>query len=202
MILRGVYYVLTNVRPGLSPEKRPAMTLPTIRTERLTLTVFTPDAIDALLAGNALRLNAITASAFPQPLAPPPLMEDMLPDLRDRLRKDPSQIGWWSWVVTRRDTGQAIGSVGLGGPPNDEGTVIIGYATYPGFEGKGYASEAAQGLMEWALQQPGVVRVAATIPPWNEKSMRIAERIGMRRIGTTWDEEVGDVYLFAAERGV
>jgi hypothetical protein len=40
------------------------MTLPTIRTERLTLTVFTPDAIDALLAGNALRLNAITASAF------------------------------------------------------------------------------------------------------------------------------------------
>jgi RimJ/RimL family protein N-acetyltransferase len=56
--------------------------------------------------------------------------------------------------------------------------------------------------MEWALQQPGVVRVAATIPPWNEKSMRIAERIGMRRIGTTWDEEVGDVYLFAADRTV
>lgn len=117
MILRGVYYVLTNVRHGLSPEKLAAMTLPTIRTERLTLTVFTPDAIDALLAGNALRLNAITASAFPQPLAPPPLMEDMLPDLRDRLRKDPSQIGWWSWVVTRRDTGQAIGSVGLGDRP-------------------------------------------------------------------------------------
>lgn len=68
------------------------MTLPTIRTERLTLTVFTADAIDALLTGNALRLNAITASAFPAPLAPPPLMEDMLPDLRDRLRNDPSQL--------------------------------------------------------------------------------------------------------------
>ena len=33
-------------------------------------------------------------------------------------------------------------------------------------------------------------------------SRRIAERIGMRRIGTTWDEEVGDVYLFAAERNI
>jgi RimJ/RimL family protein N-acetyltransferase len=176
------------------------MPAPTIRTERLTLTVFTPDAIDALFAGDALRLNAITAAAFPQPLAPPPLMEDMLPDVRDRLRKDPSQEGWWAWVVIRRDTGQAVGSVGLGGPPNDEGTVIIGYATYPGAEGHGFATEAAQGLMEWALAQPGVARVAATIPPWNEQSIRVAEKIGMKRIGTTWDEEVGEVFLFAADR--
>ena len=121
------------------------MTLPTIRTERLTLTVFTPDAIDALLAGNALRLNAITASAFPQPLAPPPLMEDMLPDLRDRLRKDPSQIGWWSWVVTRRDTGQAIGSVGLGGPPNEEGTVIIGLRDVSRLRGEGLRQRGSTG---------------------------------------------------------
>jgi hypothetical protein len=28
----------------------------------------------------------------------------------------------------------------------------------------------------------------------------VAEKIGMRQIGTTWDEEVGEVFLFAADR--
>lgn len=176
------------------------MSMPSIRTERLTLSVLTPDAIDAMLAGDALRLSAITAAAFPTPLSPPPLMEDMLPNVRDRLRADPSQEGWWAWVVVRRDSGQAVGCVGLGGPPNEEGAVIMGYATYPGAAGNGFATEAAQGLKEWALAQPGVERVAATIPPWNTQSIRVAEKIGMRQIGTTWDEEVGEVYLYAAER--
>lgn len=176
------------------------MPIAPIRTSRLTLSVFTADAIDAMLAGDALRLNAITAAAFPQPLSAPPLMEDMLPNVRDRMRTDPAQEGWWAWVVVRRDTGQAVGCVGLGGPPKDDGTVIMGYATYPGAEGHGFATEAAEGLLGWALAQPGVKRVAATIPPWNSQSIRVAEKIGMKRIGTTWDEEVGEVYLFAAER--
>jgi RimJ/RimL family protein N-acetyltransferase len=173
-----------------------------IRTERLTLSPFTPEAIDAMLAGDALRLSTITAAAFPQPLGPPPLMEDVFPALRDRLRADPSQAGWWAWVVVRRDTGQAVGSVGFGGPPDGEGAVVMGYATYPGAEGHGFATEAAAGLLQWGLQQPAVRRVAATIPPWNEKSIRVAEKIGMQRVGAMWDEEVGDVLVFAAERPV
>jgi ribosomal-protein-alanine N-acetyltransferase len=176
------------------------MASPSIRTERLTLVPFTADAIDALLAKDALRLAALTTAAFPTPLAPPPLMEDMLPDVARRLRADPSQEGWWAWVVIRRDTGQCVGSVGLGGPPDDEGAVIMGYATYPGAEGHGFATEAAQGLLHWALEQPRVKRVAATIPPWNEQSVRVAEKIGMQRVGAMWDEEVGDVLLYAAER--
>ena len=124
------------------------MPIAPIRTNRLTLSVFTADAIDAMLAGDALRLNAITAAAFPQPLSAPPLMEDMLPNVRDRMRSDPAQEGWWAWVVVRRDTGQAVGCVGLGGPPNEEGTVVMGYATYPGAEGHGFATEAAEGLLD------------------------------------------------------
>ena len=121
------------------------MTFPEIRTERLTLRPFTPEAIEAMMAGDALRLAAITTAAFPQPLAPPPLMEDVFPMIRRKLLEDPAQLGWWAWVVIRRDTGQAVGSVGFGGPPDGEGAVVMGYATYPGAEGSGFASEAAAG---------------------------------------------------------
>lgn len=176
------------------------MASPEIRTERLTLKPFTPEAIEAMIAGDALRLAAITTAAFPQPLSPPPLMEDVFPMIRRKLLEDPAQLGWWAWVVIRRDTGQAVGSVGFGGPPDADGAVVMGYATYPGAEGSGFASEAAAGLLQWALGHEGVKRVAATIPPWNEKSIRVAEKIGMHRVGALWDEEVGDVLLFAADR--
>jgi RimJ/RimL family protein N-acetyltransferase len=176
------------------------MTFPEIRTERLTLRPFTPEAIEAMLAGDALRLAAITTAAFPQPLSPPPLMEDVFPMIRQRLLDDPTQLGWWAWVVIRRDTGQAVGSVGFGGPPDGEGAVVMGYATYPGAEGSGFASEAAAGLLQWAMGHEQVRRVAATIPPWNEKSIRVAEKIGMQRVAGIWDEEVGDVLLFAAAK--
>ena len=74
--------------------------------------------------------------------------------VRDKVRSDAGQEGWWTWVVVRKDTREAVGSVGFGGGPDTEGAVMIGYATYPNVEGRGYATEAAGALVEWALRQP------------------------------------------------
>ena len=79
------------------------MAFPEIRTERLTLRPFTPEAIEAMMAGDALRLAAITTAAFPQPLAPPPLMEDVFPMIRQKLLEDPAQLG----EVVKRLVGEA-----------------------------------------------------------------------------------------------
>ena len=57
-----------------------------IDTPRLRLQSLTADAIDALLAGDAVRLGALTGARFPLPVRPPPLTEDVLPIVRDRLR--------------------------------------------------------------------------------------------------------------------
>lgn len=172
-----------------------------IATARLRLLPFTPDSVDALLAGDAATLTTLTGARFPEPLAPPPLMEDALPFVRERLRADPAQLGWWAWLVVRQDTAEAIGSVGFGGPPDADGAVMMGYATYPHVEGRGFATEAVRGLVDWALQQPGVRRVCATIPPWNTASRRVAEKVGMRPVGTIWEEEVDEVVLYAVDRG-
>lgn len=169
-----------------------------IRTARLDLQVLVPDVAEALLAGDAARLQALTGARFPEPVAPPPLMEDVLPMLRDKLRAHPAELGWWAWLVVDRAAARVVGSVGLGGPPDAEGGVIMGYATYPGHEGRGFATEAAAALRDWAFAH-GARRVAATIPPDNEGSRRVAERIGMRRVGGVWEEEIGDVDLYAVE---
>jgi RimJ/RimL family protein N-acetyltransferase len=178
------------------------MSTPALRltTERLELLPLTADALDALIRRDRGRLEAMTGARFPDPLLPPPLMDDALPFMRDRLQADPGELGWWAWLIIARATREAVGSLGLGGRPDGEGTVVLGYAIYPAFEGRGYATEAAQALITWALGQSGVTRVRATIPPGHTPSLRVAEKLGMREVGTAQDDEVGEVRVFEVDR--
>lgn len=170
-----------------------------LETPRLVLLSLTPEAIDALLRADAVRLAALTDARFPTPLRPPPLTEDVLPLVRDRLTADPKQEGWWTWLVIRKDTKEAVGSVGFGGGPDDEGGVMIGYATYPNVEGRGFATEAAGALVRWALPQPGVTRVCASLPPDNRAAIRVAEKLGMKLVGTVWEEDLDEVLLYGIQ---
>jgi RimJ/RimL family protein N-acetyltransferase len=77
---------------------------------------------------------------------------------------------------------------------------MIGYATYPGAARKGYASEATQALVDWALKQPGVRRVCASIPPDNLPARRVAEKVGMTIVGHVWEEDIDEVLLYGIAR--
>jgi RimJ/RimL family protein N-acetyltransferase len=172
-----------------------------LTTSRLELLPFTADAIDALLAGDTERLHRLTGVTFPVPLQPPPLMEELLPQVRDQLRTAPDTLGWWTWLAVDRATREVTGALGFGGPPDADGAVMIGYATYPGAARHGFATEATEALVEWALRQRGVHRVCASIPPDNTGARRVAEKVGMRIAGTVWEEEIDDVLLYEVRRG-
>ncbi|HXW96776.1 MAG TPA: GNAT family N-acetyltransferase [Gemmatimonadales bacterium] len=171
-----------------------------IQTRRLLLVPFEADAIDALVGGEEARLRSLTGFTFPSPLRSPPLMEEVLPMVRDRLRADPGSRGWWTWLTVDRTTKQVTGALGFGGPPDAEGAVMIGYSTYPGADHRGYATEATAALVEWALRQPGVDRVCASIPSDNVPARRVAEKVGMRVAGTVWEEDIDDVLLYERRR--
>ena len=168
--------------------------------ERVMLVPFSAEAIEALLTGDGPRLATLTGCVFPQPLRPPPLTAEILPFVRDRLRADPGTEGWWTWLAVHRTTRRVVGSIGFGGPPNADGTVMIGYATYPDSDGKGFATEATRALVTWALAQPGVQRVCASLPPDNLPARRVAEKVGMRVTGTLWEEEIDEVLLYSIGR--
>ncbi len=85
--------------------------------------------------------------------------------------------------------------VGFGGLPDDEGAVVIGYAVYPESQSHGFGTEATRALVGWALAQPGVRLVRATVPPGNAPSRRVAEGAGLRQVATSWDDEIGVVLV-------
>lgn len=171
-----------------------------LETSRLTLVPFQAEAIDALLTGDEAKLTALTGYHFPAPLSPPPLLADVLPLVRDRLRAEPDTLGWWTWLAADRATGRVTGALGFGGPPDERGAVMIGYATYPGADHRGFATEATETLVGWALEQPGVQRVCASIPQDNVPARRVAEKVGMRVAGTVWEEDIDEVLLYEKRR--
>lgn len=172
------------------------MTDTAVHTDRLRLIPLDAHGIDALLAGDADRLRALTGSRFARASAPP-YMAEALPDVRERLRQHPEEAPWWNWLIVREDTGEAVGSVALGGPPDSGGAVLVGYAVYPEQEGQGFATEAVRGMVAWAFRQPGVREVRALAPVWNTPALRVAENVGMRPIASDEDDDVGEVLVYS-----
>jgi [ribosomal protein S5]-alanine N-acetyltransferase len=172
----------------------------TLRTERLELVPLSADAIDALLAGDAARLRTLAGAEFADPVGPPPYMAESLPVVQERLRKNPAEAQWWNWLVVRQDNAEAVGSVAFGGRPDPAGSVLIGYAMYPAREGSGYATEAVRAMVDWAFAQPGVKIVRALAPVWNTPAVHVAEKVGMRPVGSYEDDEVGEVLIYEMVR--
>nr|WP_073763225.1 GNAT family N-acetyltransferase [Streptomyces sp. CB02923] len=86
--------------------------------------------------------------------------------------------GWGLFTIVRADDGTAVGSICFHGPPDDEGTVEIGYALCPPARGAGWATEATRLLADWAAGRPEVRTVLALTEPANVPSRRVLERAG------------------------
>ncbi len=170
------------------------MTFEPIETARLTLRPFSVAIIDALLAGDRERLEVLSCGRFPEPLQPPPLMDDALTFMREQMLAAPE--AWPAWYAIERVRGLVVCAGGAGFGGGEDGVVVLGYSVYPAFEGRGFATEFAAALIEWVRARPGVTAVEATIPPWNAGSVRVAEKLGMRLAGTAQDDEVGEVLVY------
>ena len=57
----------------------------------------------------------------------------------------------------------------------------IGFLFHPDHHGRGYATEAAELLLQLAFEEFTLHRVIGRLEPRNEASVRVLERLGMRR---------------------
>ncbi|WP_203363691.1 GNAT family protein [Bacillus sp. REN10] len=62
-------------------------------------------------------------------------------------------------------------------------TYEIGWVFNPSFQRRGYATEAAKGVLEYGFNKLNLHRIIATCQPENTPSYRVMEKMGMRREG-------------------
>ena len=79
----------------------------------------------------------------------------------------------WYAIATADDLAAVLlASGGFMGKPLD-GAVQIGYSVLPAYQRRGFATEMVDALSQWALEQPGVERIAAVVHRDNEPSQRV-----------------------------
>jgi RimJ/RimL family protein N-acetyltransferase len=101
---------------------------------------------------------------------------------------------------------QMIGHGGYDGPPGNNAAqmsdaVEFGYAIFPPYRGRGYATEAARMLIELA-EKAGVTRIVLAVPPTNAPSLAIARKLGFVRTGERIDDKRGLEHVFELHRRV
>lgn len=87
--------------------------------------------------------------------------------------------GYGMWALEERATGAFVGRAGLHCPegwPDRE----VGWALARAHWGKGYALEAAQAALQHAFATLQWPRAISLIDPENQRSIRVAERLGER----------------------
>jgi RimJ/RimL family protein N-acetyltransferase len=89
--------------------------------------------------------------------------------------------GFGPYAVVERQRQAVIGYCGLFFFPdiNGQPEVEIGYRLERSAWGRGYATEAARAVRDFAFGDLGMQRLIAIIDPSNTASIRVAEKIGM-----------------------
>lgn len=117
---------------------------------------------------------------------------EVSPDWLARVRSTPADDPWsLMFTVIERASGESIGGCGFKGPPDAEGVVELAYGIDPPFRGRGFATEAARALVEFAFASGRVQRVRAHTKPDNGPSDRVLAKCGFRQVGEVVDPEDG-----------
>jgi len=101
-------------------------------------------------------------------------------------RRSPDGLQLWlNWIIRERSSGTAVGHAQATVTADcAEIAWVVGTST----QNRGYASEAAQGVVQW-LREFGMREIRASIHPGHLASIRVAERAGLTRTDEMIDGE-------------
>ncbi len=150
-----------------------------LETQRLKLLPFTLELKKATLAERA-RLAEMLEVEIPDAWPGADLLE-ALPFLIEVMEQDPAGIVW-DGIILHKAEQIAIGGIGFLGGPDEAGMVEMGYNILPAYEGQGYATEMARRVIDWAFHTPGIPVITAQCLDDNIGSIRVLEKVGMRRL--------------------
>lgn len=123
---------------------------------------------------------------------PPADRAEVSPDWLARVRATAAGDPWaLSYTAVERATGASVGACAFKGPPDADGVVEVAYGIDPPHRGRGLATEAAVGLVRFALASGRVRVVRAHTKPDNAASARVLAKCGFRPVGEVTDPEDG-----------
>lgn len=165
-----------------------------IQTESLTLLPNAPDHLLALIERPdeyEERVGFPAADGLREFFVSGDVSQVFLESLRVPAGPDPWRFGF---AAVHRETQVVIGSGGYKGPPDSDGMVEIAYGIVPAFQRRGYATEVAKALVEYALEDSAVRLLRAHTLREPNPSTKVLRKCGFEFIGEVIEPDDGPVW--------
>jgi RimJ/RimL family protein N-acetyltransferase len=171
------------------------LTVPELHTKRLVMRGFRDDDIEAWAA-------ICTDSEVTRWVGDPDGLSR-----EDAWRQMAYFVGHWGlrgfgqWALVERESGELVGRAGLLQPEGWPG-LEVGWLVARPHWGRGYAPEAGRASIDWARDSLGADHIISLIEPHNERSTRVAEKLGLKVEGhTRIVNEQFEVRIFGTDLG-
>lgn len=171
-------------------------------TARLTFTHLDPSSTRHCEFLVSLYTSPLFLSVFKKsPVSTP---EEAAELMRNRFLPEFERNGYGKWIVVlkpdpdsssspgltsteEREEGALMGVMGFSKREGELYPIVpdLGFAFLPEYTGKGYATEAARGLLEYAHREIGLDVIFGFTDPDNTASRKLMERAGLEDRGTT-----------------
>jgi RimJ/RimL family protein N-acetyltransferase len=174
-----------------------------LRTARLDLVPMTVAMVEAVMLGRRDDAERLVEARMPARWPNPELVERAFTASLEAIRANPDVRLWGDRVLIVRGPeteARVVGSVVFHGRPDDDGVAEIAYGVEEASQSQGYATEAVEASVGWALEQPRVHAVQAATFAWHRPSLRVIEKVGMSRVGTREHETLGELLVFERRR--
>lgn len=120
-----------------------------------------------------VELTLNNSSMVLSPLLKEALEQSIIPSLKD---ENKNYLFSTLWTVIDKNENRSVADVCFQGEPNEQGEIEIGYGTYEQHQGKGYMTEAVEGMINWAAKQAKVKTIIASTDKSNVASFKILEK--------------------------
>jgi RimJ/RimL family protein N-acetyltransferase len=154
-----------------------------IITRRLTLIPATVALLRAELE-SARGMEPLLGARVPETWPPLYYDEDAVRFALRAIESSPGAENWWFhyFILRDLDGDTLIGAGGFKGPPAD-GVVEIGYSILPEYQRRGFATEAASGLVAHAFSHGDIDRVRGETLPELDASIAVLRKCRFELVG-------------------
>ncbi|HMQ54008.1 MAG TPA: GNAT family N-acetyltransferase [Anaerolineae bacterium] len=166
-----------------------------IKTKHLHLRPVERRHVEAFLRGRA-ELAALLQVSLPQNWPHFPAALAVLPGSSG----EAGPSGWEGYFFIQPQERVLVGNGGFKGPPDETGTVEIGYEIATEYWNRGFATEAARGLIEYAFAHPEVQSVIAHTLAEKNASTSVLQKVGMRFVAEVADPGEGTIWRWQISR--
>ncbi|MCP4934713.1 MAG: GNAT family N-acetyltransferase [bacterium] len=113
--------------------------------------------------------------------------------IRNSVKMNKWVLGWWL-IFSKKDKNTLIGVLPLQ-PLDVTNDIEIGYHSQRDQWGKGYATKAAERLLEHAFTSVGLREICAVALPYNPRSISVTDKLGLTLNKNTLHQDLAHRYF-------